>query len=206
VEKPALQELPPERFELFHEGNRRVSRDGHIAVNHTYYSVPPEYLGCDVFIRYDSRILRVFNANMKCIATHVIGDPGTFRTNSGHISGRKIAAIEKGIEHFLRKTRRIGPEACRWAEAVVESRGVEACRVLQGLLSLSRKFSTDEINRACDIAWRSRSFNYRTLRKLLEAKRAASQTVMDFMDSHPIIRELDEYGDFIRESIQGGLK
>jgi len=59
VEKDALTKLPGERFPFYHEARRKVSRDGHIAVKRAYYSVPPEYLGCDVWVRYDSRMLRI---------------------------------------------------------------------------------------------------------------------------------------------------
>jgi hypothetical protein len=112
--------------------------------------------------------------------------------------------VEKGIEYFLRKTRLLGPSACRWAEAVVATRGVEASRVLQGLLSLTKKYTSDSINDACEKAWRSNALNYRTIKRLLEADNAASQTTMEFMDSHPIIRPVSEYADFVHESIQGG--
>ena len=143
---------------------------------------------------------------MQCIAVHSVAEPGRFSTDSRHIDSRKVSGVEKGLEYFLRKTRLIGPEACRWAEAVVAARGVEACRVLQGLLSLSGKYSSDAINAACDKAWRSGGLNYRTISGLLKTNEAASQSVMDFIESHPIIRELDEYGEFVRKSIQGGLR
>ena len=94
--------------------------------------------------------------------------------------------MEKGIEYFLRKTRLLGPSACQWAEAVVQARGVEACRVLQGLLNLSKKYSSDSINKACDKAWRSGALNYRTVKRLLAASDAASQSTMDFMRRRPV--------------------
>ena len=37
MERPALQSLPGERFSSFHEGKRRVSRDGHVEVAKSYY-------------------------------------------------------------------------------------------------------------------------------------------------------------------------
>jgi transposase len=204
VEKDALGKLPLERFPFYHEGKRKVSRDGHLAVQRSYYSAPPEYLGCDVWVRYDSRLLRIFNSKMELIATHVVAEPGRFSTKDAHLDPRKISAVEKGIEYFLRKTRLLGPSACRWAEAVVATRGVEASRVLQGLLSLTKKYTSDSINDACEKAWRSNALNYRTIKRLLEADKAASQTNMEFMDSHPIIRPVSEYADFVHESIQGG--
>ncbi|MGC9261542.1 MAG: IS21 family transposase [Phycisphaerae bacterium] len=42
VEKPALQPLPRDRFDLFQEALRSVHRDGHVQVKGAYYSVRPE--------------------------------------------------------------------------------------------------------------------------------------------------------------------
>ncbi|QDU89376.1 Integrase core domain protein [Pirellulimonas nuda] len=59
VERPTLGALPRERFPCFQEGQRIVSRDGHIAVAKSYYSVPPEYLGRTLWVRWDSHLVRV---------------------------------------------------------------------------------------------------------------------------------------------------
>ena len=61
VERPALRPLPAERFPFFHEGQRKVSRDTHVEVDKAYYSAPPEYLGHTVWVRYDTRLVRIFN-------------------------------------------------------------------------------------------------------------------------------------------------
>lgn len=86
---------------------------------------------------------------------------------------------------------------------MIAARGIPAARVLQGLLSLSRKYEAAEIDRACDTAWRSQAFNYRVIKRLLEHQTAAQQQTLEFADDHPIIRSVSEYGDFIRCSIQG---
>ena len=51
MERGALLPLPDERFPFFHEGERIVQRDGHVEVDKSYYSVPPEYLGRRVWVR-----------------------------------------------------------------------------------------------------------------------------------------------------------
>src|SRR5262249_16095561 len=61
VERPALQPLPLARFPFFHQGKRKVHRDGHVEVDKAYYSVPPEYLGRAVWVRWDTRIVRILN-------------------------------------------------------------------------------------------------------------------------------------------------
>lgn len=203
AEKPALSALPQQRFPFYHEGQRRVSRDGHVAVKHSFYSVPPEYLGWDVWVRWNSKMLRVFDQQMNLIATHLVQEPGKFSTDHAHIHSRKISSVEKGIEYFLGKTRRIGPSTTRWAEAVVASRGIESCRVLQGLLSLCKKYETATIETACDKAWRSNTLNYRAVKSFLESSKEVRQETMEFMDSHPIIRPVSEYEEFVKQSIQG---
>jgi len=204
IERPALSPLPSERFPFFEEGKRKVSRDGHIAVSHAFYSVPPEYLGREVWVRWNSRVLRILNSRMEVIAIHCTQDKGRFSTLSEHIVPEKIHGIERGIEYLLRKVRFIGPQAARWAELLIEERGVQAARSLQGLLSLSKKHSADDMNRACDTAWRGKATNYRAIKKLLAHRQASQQETMEFMQEHPIIRPVSEYGAFIASCLQGG--
>ena len=64
-ERAALLPLPPSRFENFREAKRKVSRDGHVEVAKTFYSVPPEYLGREVWVRWNGRSVRVFNDRMQ---------------------------------------------------------------------------------------------------------------------------------------------
>ncbi|MDA0657540.1 MAG: IS21 family transposase [Planctomycetota bacterium] len=204
LERRALQPLPRERFPHYEEGKRIVSRDGHVAVRHAYYSAPPEYVGREVWVRWNSHTLRILNLRMEQLAIHCTQEKGRFSTLGEHIAPEKVHPIEKGVEYTLRKVRFLGLHATRWAELLIEERGVQATRSLQGLLSLSKKYSSDELNRACDIAWKSKATNYRSIKKLLENRSAGVQQTMEFMEEHPIIRPVSEYGQFIRQAIQGG--
>ena len=203
VEKPCLNPLPKDRFPFYHEAQRRVSRDGHIAIDRAYYSVPPEYLGHDVWVRWNSQTVRILDHRMESITVHCTKPAGRFSTLDEHIHPAKTHMIERGIEYTLRKVRFLGPHAARWAEATIEARGIPAARVLQGLLSLTKKHQAEQIDRACDTAWRSQAFNYRVIKRLLENQTAARQQTMEFVDDHPIIRSVSEYGDFIRCSLHG---
>ena len=203
TEKPCLKPLPKHRFPFYQEEQRKVSRDGHIAVDRAYYSVPPEYLGHDVWVRWNSQTVRILNHRMESITVHCTKPAGRFSTLDEHIHPSKTHMIERGLEYTLRKVRFLGPHAARWAEATIEARGIPAARVLQGLLSLSKKYQAEQIDRACDTAWRSQAFNYRVIKRLLENQRAARQQTMEFMDDHPIVRNVSEYGDFIRDSLRG---
>jgi len=139
VERPTLQALPAERFPFFHEGQRRVHRDGHVEVDKAYYSVPPEYLARAVWVRWDARVVRVFNQQLVQIAFHVKREPGRFSTQGQHNAAKKISGVERGAAWLLGQIRHLGPHSTRWSEAVIAVRGIEGVRVLQGLLSLAHR-------------------------------------------------------------------
>jgi transposase len=204
IERPALLPLPRERFPYFKEAQRRVHRDGHVEVEKAYYSVPPEYVGREVWVRWDSRILRVFNTRFEEIGVHAKKEPGRFSTAPAHIASEKISAVERGATALLRRTTLIGPNACKWAETMLEARGVRGVRVLQGLLSLVRKYEAGEVDRACECALSYGAFRLKSLRTLL--KRSQKQESLEFIDEHPVIRGMAEYGRLVRVSFseEGG--
>jgi transposase len=199
VERGAMQPLPLERFPFFHEKQRIVHRDGHVEIAKAYYSVPPEYLGRTLWVRWDLRLVRIFNGRMEQIAVHPRQEPGRFSTQDQHIASQKRSGVERGAVYLLRRARTIGEHAVRWAEAMIQARGIEGLRVLQGLLSLVHRHDAAAIDRACEAAFSHGAYRLRTIRQLL--KRAApAQETFDFLDEHPIIRPLSDYGKLVATS------
>lgn len=196
-ERPALQTLPLERFPCFQEGQRKVSRDGHVSVDKSYYSVPPEYLGRTLWVRWDSRLVRVLNDRMEVICTHATQAQGKFSTLAEHIASEKISPVERGTEWLLEKVSFIGENTRNWSHGLVATRGVEAVRVLHGLLNLSRKYPSATLERACGTAHSYGEYRLATIRKLIE-RFAPQQEEFEFLASHPIIRNLSDYGDVVR--------
>jgi hypothetical protein len=196
VERPALQPLPADRFPYFFEGNRKVHNDGHVDVERAYYSVPPEYYRHKVWVRYDTRMVRVFDHRMTPIATHVRVEPGRFSTQDAHIASEKISRVENGAEYLLGRATRIGPKTALWAKAVLEERGIQGVRVLNGLLSLTTRHSTVQMEAACELAVSHGAYRLRMLRQLLS--QPIRQENFVFMEEHPLIRKMADYQDFIK--------
>jgi hypothetical protein len=76
--------LPSSLFPVFEEAPRSVHRDGYVEVQRAYYSVPPEYVGRQVWVRWESRLVRVFNQRREQIALHALAEPGKFTTDPLH--------------------------------------------------------------------------------------------------------------------------
>ena len=201
AEKPALLPLPASRFELFHEALRHVNRDGHVQIKGAYYSAPPEFLGQDLWTRWDGRTVRLFDKKMAQIAMHVQQEPGRFATAAIHIRPEKISNIEKGATWLLERAGRFGPNASAWSAAMLRSRGIEGVRVLMGLLSLGNKHPWRAVDEACRIANGHGSYRLRCVRKLIERQPGEEQSLMPFITEHPIIRPVDDYGRWVKEAL-----
>jgi transposase len=201
VERPALRPLPTERFPAFQEAPRQVHRDAHVEVGRTYYSVPPEYVGRQVWVRWDSHTVRVFNGQMTQIAVHARNEAGHFSTQPQHIVSEKISRVERGATWLLDQARQIGPQAGRWGEAMLEQRGIEGVRVLNGLLRLTHKHPTPSIEKACEIATTHGAYRLRVIRTLI-GRETPPQEQFEFIDQHPIIRSLADYGQWVHTALQ----
>ena len=201
VERPALLPLPLERFPSFREARRTVHRDGHVEVDRAYYSAPPESLARQVWVRWDARLVRIFNDRMEQLDVHPRQEPGRFSTRPAHIASEKISGIERGAAWQLARVRRLGPQSTRWAEGVVTTRGIEAVRVLMGLLSLAERHPVAAIERACGIASDYGAYRLRTVRTLIN-RDAPKQETMIFVSEHPMIRPLSEYARFVHDAFQ----
>ncbi len=195
-ERAALLPLPVARFPFFEEVERKVNRDGHVEVDKAYYSAPPEYLTRTVWVRWDSRVVRIFNHRMEQIAFHVKHEPGRFSTQSQHIAERKRSGVEKGAVYQLNKARLIGSETGRWAEQMIHQRGIEGVRVLMGLLNLAHRHSSASIEEACVLAASHGAYRLRTIRELLK-RQGDKQERFEFLDEHAIIRPLTDYGKLV---------
>jgi hypothetical protein len=85
---------------------------------------------------------------------------------------------------------------------MLKTRGIEGVRVLQGLLSLSARHPCEAIDEACETALSYGAFRLQTLRQLLK-RRAPAQQPLPFLDEHPIIRPLSDYGGWLRDALSG---
>ncbi len=200
-EKSSLLSLPSGRFPCFAEAKRSVHRDGHIEVQKSYYSVPPEYTGREVWARWDGHLVRVFNCRMEQIVVHVQVEPGKFQTLQKHIHSQKRSTVEKGTVWMLRKASLIGTNADKWAQAMLEARGIPGIRVLVGLLNLVNKHDSDSIDKACEIALTHNAFRLKTIRGLI-LRGGCKQQELEFIDEHPIIRSMSDYEAIVKKSIR----
>ena len=194
-ERPYLGELPADIFPCYEEGQRSVHRDQHVEVGRSYYSVPAEYVRRQVWVRYDSRTVRIYTSQMEFIASHVRVDPGKRSTTWSHIPEEKISGIERGEAWQLQKAGKIGSHALAWAKAMLKSRGLEGVRVLQGLIAMPRNYSKEQIDSACKQALTLEVFHLKDVKNLI--RQPVSQQSLKFVQEHHLIRDVNLYAKLV---------
>jgi len=204
-ERPHLLPLPATWFPFFHEAPRSVHKDAHVEVDKAYYSVPPEYRDHSVWARWDARLVRIFkevpehgsgHRRLVLIATHVKRQAGRFSTDPNHIASEKISGVERGAGYLLKLISRVGPQTTQWAQTMLQERGIEGVRVLQGLLSMTRHYGVDDLEKACRLALSHGAWRLQALRDLM--KQPTRQE--EFIQVHPLIRPMDFYGRYFKVS------
>lgn len=191
IERAALRALPASLFPVFEEARRSVHRDGYVEFKRAYYSVPPEYVGRQVWVRREARLIRLYNTRREQIALHAEALPGKFTTDSAHLHSSKRHVIERGLNYLLDQCRLIGPLTGTWAEGMYQERGPQGLRVMLGLLRLAEKHPVGALEQAARSAVHHGSWRLRDLKRLLE--QPVNLVQCDFLETHPLIRTLDAY-------------
>jgi hypothetical protein len=165
VEQPVLQPLAPEAFPYFASGERTVHTDGRVGVGGAFYPVPLALLGQKVRVRWDAHLVRVF-ADDTLVAVHARVRDGLYAPRAGEAeaSTRQQAFVDR----LVGQCERAGPALKQWADAALAARGVRAIRLIQGVLSLTRKHPRERVLTAIAEAHARQHFRYQTIRQLVE--------------------------------------
>jgi len=202
IERPELLPLPATRFPCFRESQRVVNRDGHVEVARAYYSVPPEFVGRRVWARWDGHVVRIFDQRFQQIAIHAQHAPGRFATATQHIATEKRSGVERGAAWWLKKAAAIGAETGRWAETLLQQRGIHAVRAVMGLVSLTQRHCDAEIEQACRVARSHAAWRLRDVRNLLKRQGPPPQERFEFISEHPLIRSLSDYDKLVHSAFE----
>ena len=188
VEQRALQPLAGEAFPYFASGERTVHTDGHVEVGAAFYPVPLALLGQRLRVRWDAHLVRVFHGDT-LVMVHARVAAGVFAPRAGEAeaSTRQQAYVDR----LVGQCARVGPALQRWAEAALAVRGVRAIRLIQGVLSLTRRHPRERVLAAITEAHAHQHFRYQTIRQLVE--RTPARPAPTLVTEDPAIRPMTQY-------------
>jgi len=189
VEKSALKPLPDSLFPCFEEAPRRVHRDSYVEVKGAYYHVPVQYVGKEVWARWDAAMVRAFNLKMEQIAVHTRLPKGRYTEVLG-VGGRRGGDPQSLAAQRL-KVIPMGEHTLRWADGLIASNKEGALRKLQGLLGFKGKYPYGRVNEAARKACIHGQYTLKELRLWVEAPQ--EQETFSFLQQHELIRNPNTY-------------
>jgi transposase len=192
-ERPYLQPLPASLFPCYQEARRNVSRDSFVEVQRAFYEAPPEYIGRQVWVRWDSRCVRIFNERMEQVQIHARLEAGKFSRILG-VAGMS-APVLSSCRWWVERAALLGQACGQWAQASVDRRGPEALRSIMGLCGLVKKHTAAALDAACQKALKAEARRLKDIKRLLGEP--SEQDSFVFAQNHPLIRDLKTYSDFI---------
>jgi len=165
-EKAKLRALPLQEFKMSTVGSRKVYHDCHIYVEYNYYSVPFEYVGKDVDIEMDNKLLRIFYQG-KEIAVHPKQQGrGSFCTNQSHYPKYKRFSETEYQEKYQAKMAEVGPYAEQLFFVVVQQRPKDWSRIVKGVLSLLKDYPKEIVDLACKRAMAFEAYQFQVIRNI----------------------------------------
>jgi transposase len=164
-ERPHLQPLPDSLFPCFQEARRSVHRDSYVEVQKAFYETPPEFIGRQVWVRWDSRCVRIFNERMEQVAMHTRIEAGKFSRSLG--AGGLSAPVQSSCRYWINRAAVLGESCGAWARAAFNARGPESLRAIMGLCQLIKKHSAVALNMACAKAINRGTHRLKDVRRLM---------------------------------------
>jgi hypothetical protein len=169
LERPALQPLPAEPFELAQTRRVRVHRDCHAVIDGSHYSAPYRFVGQYLDAWLFARVVQLFSG-VELVVTHPrASERGQWVTRSEHYPPHKAAYLQGTPEHCRTLAQAIGPETATVVEALLAERPLDRRRSVQALLRLVERVGRTRLEAACARARPTGDIRYRRIKQILEA-------------------------------------
>lgn len=173
LDKPMLSPLPANRYIYEQFKIARVNMDYHITLEKCNYSVPFEYLGEQVDVRYSSSNVSIYYKN-KLIAAHPrLRVPGESSTLHEHMPLNHQYAHEKMNPARLRSwAKSIGEYSALFVEDAFNAAEHEpgAYRKIVAVLSLAKRYGYMELELALMYAAQHRILSVKSITSILDKK------------------------------------
>jgi len=204
-EKSYLQPLPASPYEMAVWSTAKIQPDYLITVGKNKYSVPYEYIGHTVDIRYTNRTIEVFFKNHR-IASHVRSlVPCEPKVLKEHMPEKHKRYLTWNRDTFIDWAEQVGHSTLVVMKSFLESTKVErqSFKTCSALMKLADRYSVKRIEAACERALAyTTSPSFRSVKTILK-------TGQDKVERHrevPSVNPSGKYGFTRGSSYYGGDK
>jgi transposase len=200
-ERPHLLALPLLGMQYFTEEQRTVYDDTCIRVDHSSYAARPAPIGSLVLVRLFEHRLEIRDLKTQALLrTHERVDrPGTVVLPAEE----RLFNPSRETSRILSQAKAIGAATHKLCETLFAREGRVGQRKLWGIVGLARRYPRRLVDSACERALHEGVYSYRHIKALTErlvdealrALDAPIQIELPLTQSHPLIREGNDYAD-----------
>ena len=175
LEKPVLRALPQAAYVLAKWKKATVHIDYHVGLENHYYSVPYQYVGEAVELRYTQTTLEVFHKGKRIASHYRTLTPGRGHrqtTLKDHMPDKHKLKGEWSAERFIRWAKKTGVYTSQFIEALLASKkhpeqGFRACL---GVMRLGKIYGDERLEATCKRACYLQSYSYKSVESILKHK------------------------------------
>ena len=171
-EQPLLTPLPAQAFTMITYKQATVQKNYHVFIGEDkhYYSVPHQYIGKKVELRYNEALLEVYSSGSR-IASHPRSKTSAgFSTTPSHMPENHQFMKGWNITDFLAWAESKDPVIHGYVETVFAQRAhpEQAHRSCWGIQRLGKIYGTDRLKSACIRATAFEQYGYKILESILK--------------------------------------
>ncbi|MBN2422482.1 IS21 family transposase [Candidatus Woesearchaeota archaeon] len=167
-EKEMLNTLPEEQWDKVVWKKCNVHKTWIINFDNAYYSVPYRLIGKTVDVCGNSKLVRVFFEN-NLVAVHEKALKNwEFKRKDEHAPPFQEQYLNNNRKYILAQARFIGESAVKVIEKILSEKTVDGTRPCMGILSLSKKYSAERVEKACSRALYYDTVRYMSIKNILE--------------------------------------
>jgi transposase len=170
LDRPALQPLPGERYQISEWKSVRANLDYHVEIDRHYYSVPYQLTGQLLEARFTATTVEIFHRSVR-VASHARSSAAyRYTTQSEHRPKSHQAHLEWTPSRLIHWAASVGPATAQVVEAILNTRphpemGYRSCL---GILRLAKTYSAERLEAASRRALELQAFSYQSLRSILK--------------------------------------
>jgi transposase len=194
LDRPALQPLPPGRYDYAQWKKATVNIDYHVDVLGHLYSVPYQLQRAKVDARITGDTVELFHDGRR-VAVHARGrKKGGFTTEAGHRPKAHQKYLEWTPSRIIRWAEQTGPRTAEMVQRILDSRphpeqGYRACL---GLLRLGERYTAPRLEAACARALHVGATSYQSVKSILstglDRTPVEEQTALALPQNHEHVR------------------
>ena len=170
IDRPALQPLPAEPFDLSEWSRARVNIDYHVAFDENFYSVPYNLVHEMVEIRSTPTTVEILHKGTR-VASHLRSrGRGTAVTDNEHRPKSHREHLQWTPSRMVHWAETIGPHTARLLERIMNDKphpemGYRSCL---GIIRLAAKYSAQRVEAAAERALLTGACRYKSVESILK--------------------------------------